>query len=50
MAGLIITTSYLNSMPIQLLMPISIAFGLAGSSIMLKLERTYVWYLVREGG
>lgn len=41
--GLIITTSYLNSMPIQLLMPISIAFGLAGSSIMLKLERTYVW-------
>jgi len=41
--GLYITTEYLNNMPIQLLGAILFAFGLAGSSIMLKLERTYVW-------
>ena len=41
--ALYLSTSYFNSLPPQLLLLLGIAFGLAGSSIMLKLERTYVW-------
>ena len=41
--ALYLGTSYLNTLPIQLLLPVGIAFGLAGSSMMLHFERTHVW-------